>query len=194
MERHLLDRWTDTPWFRVLLFFSGCLVLPVLGIGVLTTVVGGAVVVMEEPALDIEQVVFALLSVGGAVGLVGYLRAHRAARAPSRHDITATLVCLAAGIGTALAVAVFVAAEGVESWRTPWGRNAWLGPTVAFVAANLVWVLAGAAWMQRLTRACAERELVGGKQVGRAFDSLPVVLLLVAIALTIAAVLVTVTL
>jgi hypothetical protein len=49
-------------------------------------------------------------------------------------------------------------------------------------------------WMQRLTRACAERELVGGKQVGRAFDSLPLVLLLVAIALTIAAVLVTVTL
>ena len=57
-----------------------------------------------------------------------------------------------------------------------------------------MWVLAGAAWMQRLTRACAERELVGGKQVVCAFDGLPVVLLLVETALTIAAVLVTVTL
>jgi hypothetical protein len=194
MHRYLLDRWTDTTVFRGLLFFSGCLVLPVLGIGVLTTVVGGAVVVMEGSPVDVEQVVFALLSIGGAVGFVGYLRAHRAARAPSRHDITATLVCLAVGIGTALAVAVFVAAQGVETWLTPWGRNAWLGPVAAFAAANAVWAFAGAAWMQRLTRVHAEHELVGGKQVGRAFDSLPLVLLLVAIALTTAALLVTVTL
>ncbi len=83
MDRHLLDRWTDTPFFRALLFFSGCLVLPMLGVGVLTTVIGGAVVVIEQPALDVEQVVFALLSIGGAVGLVGYLRAHRAAKAPT---------------------------------------------------------------------------------------------------------------
>ena len=138
--------------FRVLLFFSGCLVLPVLGIGVLTTVIGGAVVVMEEPALDLEQVVFALLSIGGAVGFVGYLRAHSAAKAPSRHNITATLVCLAVGVGTALAVAVFVAAQAVESWLTPWGSNVWLGLAALFVAANVVWALAGAAWMQRLTR------------------------------------------
>ena len=74
------------------------------------------------------------------------------------------------------------------------GSNVWLGLTALFVAANVVWALAGAAKVQRLTRDRAEHEHVGGKQVGRAFDSLPVVLLIVAIALTTAAVFGTVTL
>ncbi len=87
-----------------------------------------------------------------------------------------------------------MAVQAVESWLTPWGSNVWLGLGALFVAANTVWALAGAAWMQRLTRGRTEHELVGGEPVGRAFDSLPVVLLLVAIALTIAAVFVTVTL
>ena len=187
MERYRLERWTDTTAFRLLLFFSGCLVLPVLGIGVLTTVIGGAIVVMDDPALDLEQVVFALLSIGGAVGFVGYLRAHRAGREPNRHNLTATLICLTVGVGTALAVAVFVAAEGVDSWLAPWGRNAWLGLAALFAAANLTWALAGVAWIQRLPGRYAAK-------TGRAFDSLPVVLLLVAIALAVTAFAVTTTL
>ena len=187
MEKSLLDRWTDTTGFRLLLFFSGCLVLPMLGIGVLATVIGSAIVVMDEPALDLEQVVFGLLSIGGALGFVGYLRAHSAGREPSRHNLTATLICLALGIGTAIAVAVLVAAEAVDSWRAPWGRNAWLGLAALFVAANLVWALAGVAWIRRLPGRYAEK-------TGRAFDSLPVVLLFVAITLATAAVFGTVTL
>ena len=176
MVRSMLERWTDTTVFRLLLFFSGCLVLPILGIGVLTTLIGGAIVVMDDPALDLEQVAFALLSIGGAVGFVGYLRAQSAGREPTRHNLTAILICLAVGIGTALAVAVFVAAQAIDSWRAPWGRNAWLGLAALFAAANLVWALAGAAWMQRLPGRYAAK-------TGRAFDGLPVVLLLVAITL-----------
>jgi hypothetical protein len=187
MDRSMLDRWTDTTVFRLLLFFSGCLVLPMLGIGVLTTLIGGAIVVMDAPAVDLEQAVFAVLSIGGAVGLIGYLRAHGAGKEPSRHDLTATLICLAVGIGTALAVAVFVAVEAIDSWRSPWGRNAWLGLAGLFVAANLVWALAGAAWMQRLPGRYAAK-------TGRAFDGLPVVLFLVALALATTALAITTTL
>ena len=183
MERYRLERWTDTTVFRLLLFFSGCLVLPMLGIGVLTTVIGGAVVVMDDPAVDLEQAVFALLSIGGAVGLAGYLRAQRAGKEPTRHNLTATLIGLAVGVGTALAVAVFVAAEVIDGWRSPWGRNAWLGLAALFAAANVVWAVAGIAWMQRLPGRYAAK-------TGHAFDGLPVLLLLVAITLATTALLV----
>ena len=45
MDRHLLDRWTDTTLFRASAVFLGLPRAAVLGIGVLTTVIGGAVVV-----------------------------------------------------------------------------------------------------------------------------------------------------
>jgi hypothetical protein len=179
MNRPLIDRWTDTTAFRLLLFVSGLLALPVLALGLVTTIGLLSVALIEQRAeLDGATVVF--LSVGGALGMLGYLRAHRGAKEPSRHNVTATLLCLAIGIVTALAVASVVAAGAIESWLSPWGSNT--GPALAapFVAAHVVWAVAGVAWMQRLPRRYAER-------TGRVFDGLPVVLLFVAVALAAAA-------
>ena len=137
MDRYLLDRWTDTTCFECCCFSRACLVLPMLGIGVLTTVIGGVAVVIEQPALDLEQVVFALLSVGGALGFVGYLRAHRAARAPSRHNVTATLICLAVGVGDgARRRRLFVAARPSKAGLRRGAPMSWLGLAALFVAAN----------------------------------------------------------
>ena len=75
------------------------------------------------------------------------------------------------------------------SWllRNPWGSPMWALPTTLFAVANLVWATSGVAWMQRLPHRYAE-------DTGRAFDTLPAMLLFVAIALTAAAVLRTTTL
>lgn len=182
MYRPLLVRWTDTAAHRLMLVLAGILVLPVLGMGVVTTLLSGVVILTEPLNIGLEQLVFALLSIGGALGILGYVRAHLGAREPDRHNVTATLVCLAVGTLVAFAVAGFVVAQAVASWRAPWSRNAWLGLAALFAAANLVWALAGVAWMQRLPCCYAAK-------TGRVFDSLPVVLLLLAIALAIAAVL-----
>jgi hypothetical protein len=187
MHRNLIDRSTDTAVFRLMLFVSGWLVLPVLGMGVLTTVIGGAAVFIEPSFVGLEQVAFALLSIGGAMGFVGYLRAHRSARESGRHHVAVTLVCLAMGVGAALAVAVYAAAAAVESWLTPSGSSVWLGLAAAFALANVVWAWAGAAWMWRLARR-------GTEHAGHAFDGLPIVLLIVALALATTAALVTATL
>lgn len=179
MEKSLLDRWTDTTTFRLLLFLSALVAVPVLLLG-LTTTVGllAAAVAMQRAELEGAAVV--LLSAGGSLGLLGYWRAHRGAKAPRRHNLTATLLCLAIGIVTALFVAGFVAAESIESWLSPWGAAHWPVFAALFVAAHVVWAVAGVAWMQRLPRCYAEK-------TGGAFDSLPVVFLFVAIALATAA-------
>jgi hypothetical protein len=181
MDRSLPERWADTTAFRLLLALSGCAVLPVLGIGVLVTAIGGAALVSAPQRIEAGQVAFGLLALGGALGLVGYVRA------PARHSVAATLLFVAAGVLAALAVAAFVAATLVEVvLLRRWADAApWLGLGGLFVAANLIWVLAGVASMQRLLRRYAET-------TGRLFDTLPVVLLSVAIALATAAVLTTV--
>jgi hypothetical protein len=180
MSKHLIDRWTDTTAFRFVLFFSGVLVMPVLALGVLTTVIGGTVLVIGPSAVELEQVVFGLLSAGGVLGVVGYARAHLGARNPDRHNVTATLLCLAAGSVTALAVAGYAVFGTLDGLRSPWASPAWVSLTTLFAAANVVWAVSGIAWMQRLPRRCAER-------TGLAFDGVPALLLFVAVALTTAA-------
>jgi hypothetical protein len=178
MPRSTIERWTDTTAFRLMLFCGGLVALPVLALGLLTTSWLLSVAVVEQRA-EIEAAVIVFLSIGGALGVLGYLRAHWGAKEPRRHNVTATLLCLAIGIVTALAVAGVVAAEAVE--RIFAGRfTLRLCFAALFVAAHLVWVAAGVAWMQRLPRRYAE-------STGRAFDSLPVVLLFVAVALAAAA-------
>jgi len=176
MHRHVIDRWTDATTFGVMLIFAGLAVVPVLAMGVLTTVIGGTVVLIERSPVELEQAVFALLSVGGALGFLGYLRARWGARDPRQHNITATLACLAAGVLAALSVAGFVLVTAVASWREPWGSAVWLVLGALFATANVVWALAGIGWMQRLARRYAEH-------TGRPFDGLPALLLLVAVAL-----------
>ena len=183
MERSLIDRWTDTAGFRLVLFLSGLVALPILLLGLVATVSLLAAAVVRQRA-ELEVAAVALLSIGGALGLLGYVRASVGAKAPRRHNVTATLLCLASGIVTALFVAGFVAAEAISSWLVPWGSARWLAFAAPFVAAHVVWALAGIGWMQRLPRRYAE-------QTGRLFDTLPVVFLAVAVALAAAAVAVT---
>jgi hypothetical protein len=156
----------------------------VLALGLVTTV-GMLVAAAGNAQFSLfDGGVIALPSLGGALGIVGLLRAHWGARHAERHNVTATLICLAIGIATALGVAVVVV---VELMSTSFDYGRWhVGNAIAalFVAAHACWVLWGIAWMQRLTRRYAE-------QAGRAFDATPVVLLGVAIALATSAAFVT---
>jgi hypothetical protein len=179
MGTRLIDRWTDTTAFRLMLFVGGLVAVPVLMLGLLMTVGLLSAAVLEQRAA-LEGAVVVFLSIGGGLGMLGYLRAHWGAKAPSRHNVTATLLCLAIGIVTALAVAGVVAAVAIESWFARGRSTAALGLAALFVAAHIVWVAAGVAWMQRLARRYAEI-------TGRAFDGLPVALLFVAVALAAAA-------
>lgn len=183
MERSLLDRWTDTAGFRLMLFLSGLVAVPVLLLGLMTTV-GLLSAAIARQRAELEGAAVVLLSLGGALGLLGYFRAHGGAKEPSRHNVTATLLCLAIGIVTALAVAGFVGAQAVASWLTPWGSARWPLIAAPFVAAHVVWAFAGFAWMQRLPRRYAET-------TGRRFDTVPAMMLFVALALATSAVLVT---
>ena len=182
MKRSLLDRWTETTLFRLALLFAALAVVPVLLMGVATTVIGGAVMLARPSAaeVELEQAVFALLSLGGALGFVGYLRAHRGATRLDRHNVTATLLCLAAGVVTALGVAGYAVTGTLEGLRSPLGSPVWVVLMTLFAAANVVWALSGIAWMQRLPRRYAER-------TGRPFDGVPALLLFVAFALATAA-------
>lgn len=192
MHRHAIDRWTDTTAFRVTLLLAGLVVVPVLAMGVLTTLIGGSITLLEHSAVDLEQALFALLSVGGALGFIGYGRARSGARRPDRHNVTATLLCLAAGVIAALGVAVPVAAWVVEIYlvpQSPWNPNpnGWATLLALFSFANAVWAIAGIGWMQRLLRRYAE-------DTRRVFDGLPALLLFVALVLATAATTMTTTL
>jgi hypothetical protein len=187
MERALIDRWTDTAAFRAALFFSAVLVLPVLALGLVTTVgmlvaAGGSA---QLSVLDGGSI--ALPSLGGALGIAGLVRAQWAARTAKRHNVTVTLICLAIGIATALGVAGVVVAELVTNALALGKWRVWASIAAAFVAAHACWVLWGIAWMQRLMRRYAER-------TGHAYDATPAILLGVAIALATSAAFVTGTL
>ena len=187
MRRHAIDRWTDTRTFRFMLVFASLAVVPVLAAGVLTTVVGAGAIILSPSTFDGVHAAFALLATGGVLGLLGYLRAHAGAKQPERHGVTATLICLAAGILAALAVVGVAVFCALELLRNPWDAGPWGAAPLLLAAANLVWVASGVAWMQRLLRRYTER-------TGRPFDSLPVVLLSVSIALAVAALVQTTTL
>jgi hypothetical protein len=189
MHRHLIDRWYDTTAFGIALGLSGALVLPVLALGVMVTVIGGSVTLAQSLPVELWQVVIALLAVGGTLGFVGYLRAHWGLKDPGRHNnVTVTLLFLVAGVLAALAVAGVALVTAVEIWRRENSDGGFfLALGASFAAANLVWAFAGIARMQRLMRRYEER-------AGRAFDSLPAVLLFTAIVLVIAATLKTITL
>lgn len=189
MRRHAIDRWADTTLFRLVLLFAGFAVVPVLLMGISVTVIGGGTMLAGRAAaaLEIEHAVVALLSVLGTLGFVGYLRAHSGIKDPSRHNVTATLVLIAAGVLAAVSVGGFVAATAVASWLEPWGSNRWLLLGALLAAANFLWAFSGVAWMQRLMHGYAEH-------AGSPFDGLPPLLLSVSVALATAATLIATTL
>jgi hypothetical protein len=175
---------TDTLAFRILLALSGLMVLPVLALGLLFAPIA-LVVSFLEP--DASTLAFALLSVGGAAGLVGWLRARWGARTPERHNVGLTLALVVVGIVTALAVGGLVTYIAILQW-TPWG---WSSPELtaaaAFVVAQGVWIVSGIAGIERLMFSYAVR-------TGRTFDAIPIALLLVALGLVLAVVLAAATL
>ena len=188
MRRHLIDSWSDTTAFGIALGLSGALVLPVLALGVLVTAIGGTVTLAQSLAVELWQIVIALLAVGGTLGFVGYLRAHWGIKDPCRHNVTATLLFLTAGVLAALSVAGVALVTTAEIWRRENSDGGFfLALGALFAAANLLWAFAGIARMQRLLDRYEEKS-------GRAFDGLSVVLLFTAIALVIAVTLKTITL
>lgn len=182
MSRHLIERLTDTTAFNVALAFAMALALPVLALGVIVSI-GLLVAALVQQEANTLGTAIVVLSAGGAIGVIGWVRARQGISRPAGHNVTATLVCLAIGTATALAVAAFAAVPTAVSWREPWGPAAGL-PTVLFAAAHAVWVLAGIGWMQRVMRCHAEH-------TGRVFDGIPATLLCVAITLAATAALVT---
>ena len=185
MRRQMIDRMADTTAFRILLLVSGLMVLPVLALGLLLSpffLVG----LIAYP--DAGSLAFVLLSTGGAIGIFGWLRARWGARTPDRHNVGLTLVLLAIGIVTALAVGGFVTYFAITEFWKPWG---WTGPPLfaaaAFVFAHGVWIVSGIAWIERLTFSYAVR-------TGRIFDAIPIALLLVSLGLVLAVVLAAATL
>jgi hypothetical protein len=180
MDRHLIERWTDTTAFGVAQVISGLIVLPVLAVGVVVSARMLVFALLEQTA-NLYGAAVVVLASGGAAGVFGWLRARHQARNPDAHDLTATLVCLTFGTATALAVGA-IAAAGTTLTDTP--LELW-PPAVPFVAAQIVWVLCGIGWIQRLTRLYEE-------DAGRAFDGTPATLLVVTIVLATTATVLTV--
>ncbi|HEX5048577.1 MAG TPA: hypothetical protein VFX89_15790 [Gammaproteobacteria bacterium] len=174
MDKALVDRITDTRTFTALFWLSGIVVLPVLALGVLFSPLYLSGGLLGEPV----AFAFVALTTGGAIGVTGWIRAHLAMREPERHGITLTLLCLAIGIVTALAVAAGTVVATLSGSEDSWDRAAWLSavPAAGFAAAHLVWVLGAVGWMERVARRYRER-------TGRAFDTIPFVFLIVAIGL-----------
>jgi len=189
MNRHVFERLYDTVAFGIALGLSGALVVPVLLMGISMTISGGVTLLFGQSAMELKPayVAFALLSIGGALGFTGYVRARWGEKDPTAHNVTATIVFLAAGVPAALSVVGVIVALMLSVWLETGESPLWLLPSGAFAAANLVWALAGIARMQRLLRRYAEH-------TGHAFDGVPVLLLLVALALATAAAFVATTL
>jgi hypothetical protein len=167
----------DTVAFRILLVLSSFMVLPVLALGLIFS----PLFFMSLP--DAGALAFFLLSIGGAVGMVGWLRARWGARTPDRHNVELTLVLLGIGIATALAVGGLVAYAATTAMWTPWrGSYPPLLVAIAFAIAHGVWIVSGIAWIERLMFSYAVR-------TGRTFDAIPFALLLVALGLALAVVL-----
>ena len=185
MHRQAIERWTDTMAFSCLLYVSGVVALPILALGVVITIIGAAELLANRFSIGLGPALFAALSIGGVLGCIGYVRAVIGSRKPERHNITATLVCLTAGVATALVVAGLVVFLAVS--EAPWSARGLIGMPALFAVANLVWAIAGVGWMQRLPIRYSER-------TGRAFDGMPAMLLVVAIALATAVTLTTMTL
>jgi hypothetical protein len=173
MERSLIDRLDDTAVFKVLLFLSGATTVPLilLGLGTLTpTLLLGSI----WESADGKSVAMGLLPVGGAIGVLGWLRAHWGVRQPAEHNVTLTLLCIAVGIATAMFVGGYVTFWILDTFAGDWGLFA-LAPA-AFAAGHVVWILSGLAWAERLTSSYAEA-------TGEAYDTIPTLLLAVAAAL-----------
>jgi len=175
MGTHMIDRLTSTLTFRVLFFLSAVLVLPVLALGLLFTS-GFLLSLAWQRETALEVLAFASLSLGGAVGTVGWILSLIASRNPERYSLTAIFVCLTIGVVTALAVTAYSIGQMLEGLRSPWDPMLMTAPFAVFGTATTIWVLDGIGRMQVLARRYWEC-------TGHAFDAMPVVFLMVSIGL-----------
>jgi uncharacterized protein with PQ loop repeat len=187
MGTHLIDRLTSALGFRVLFVVSAVLVLPVLALGLFVTSVFFLAMTNARYDEMAEMLGFVSLSLGGAIGTLGWVLSLVAARNPERYNLTAIFVCLAVGVVTALVVTIYSIRQIVESIDSPWGLRLSAPGFGVFAIATTIWVLDGIGRMQVLARRYRER-------TGRVFDGLSVAMLLVALALAIMAALNTLTL
>ena len=183
----LLDRWTDTPVFRALLFFSGCLVLPMLAHRRSHDRHRRRRRRHRASPLSISNrwcspCCRSVVRWGSSV--ICALTAPRRRRATQHHgdaDLPRGRHRYGArrrGIRRC---------AGRRSWLTPWGSDVWLGAG-GVVRGRQHGVGIGGRRLDAAPDARPHGHARGRRAGGRAFDSLPVVLLLVAIALTTAAV------
>ena len=186
MGTHLIDRLTGTLGFRVLFVVSAVLVLPVLALGLFVT--SGFLMAMttwQREAL-VEMLGFVSLSLGGAIGIIGWVFSLVAARSPERYNLTAILLCLAVGVVTALAVTAYSIIELIAEFASRYSFGLSAPAYGLFAIATTIWVLDGIGRMQVLMRRHWER-------TGHVFDGLPVLVLFVSLALAVGATLGTAT-
>lgn len=187
MGTHLIDRLTGTLGFRVLFVVSAVLVLPVLALGLFVT--SGFLMAMttwQREAL-IEFLGPLSLSLGGAIGIIGWVFSLVAARNPERYNLPAILICLAVGVVTALAITTYSISQLIAELGSRYSSGLSAPAFGVFGIATTIWVLDGIGRMQVLFRRYRER-------TGHVFDGLPVLLLFVALTLATAATLTATTL
>jgi hypothetical protein len=183
MSGHLVEHWSDTLAFRAALVVSGCIVLPLLFLGLFVSL-GMLVTAIAAQTANLPGAIVVVLSLGGGVGMFGWLRAHHEVKTPGVRDPLVTCVCLAIGTLTASAVA---AIPLVVTFREFWGELEDVWPVLLLGSAPAVWALSGVARLQKLLHAYAQG-------TGRAFDGMPAAMLVVAIVLAAAATLIAISL
>jgi hypothetical protein len=170
---HAIERLTAHGSFVFLLVLSAFVVAPLLLFGWLDVIVLATTIIAEGPT---EFALMTALVGAGTAGIVGLLAAGTHTGATAQGTIEATFVCLALGTGAALVMAGFGAWLSLAAFTGE--GNAVAGAVL--IAAHLTFIAAGIGAAQRVKRVYFEAR-------GRPFDTLPVVLLIVAIGLALSA-------
>lgn len=163
-----IERLAGTGVFKVLKVLSIGLALLLLLLGL-----AFAPLLLLLPTSAVSWMLAALLA-GGLLGLLGLLRGSEAANSARTGRVELTIVLLAAGIASAL-VPIGLIAVSLYGVRDPAGLALAAGLAMPFV----ILILTATAAIQRVKREYARR-------VGERFDTLPVVLLLVSLAMMVA--------
>lgn len=170
---HAIERLTHHGGFVFTLVLSAFVVAPLLLFGWLGVIVLATTVIAEGP---MEFALLAALVGAGTAGIVGLLAARMHTGTTADGTIEATFACLALGIGAALVMAGFGATLLAASLTG--SGNALAGAVL--MTAHLTFVIVGIGAAQRVKRVYFEAR-------GRPFDTLPLVLLVAAIALALSA-------
>jgi hypothetical protein len=170
-----LERLASSKAFGILFGFAMLLVAPVVVAG------WGLTLLMLAPG---GEWVWPLLpTAAGTLGVVGWIRAQQHVDAARSGGIDLTIACLAIGVAATLVPMGFAAALWIDA---PYlGSGPWVA--TVFAAAHFIVAVRAMGWMQRLARHHAA-------STGEGFDSLPLLFLLIAVALAVVALTISLTL